>query len=101
MEVAAYRIAAEALTNATRHAAATEVRVEVRREGPALQVSVADDGTGVLTPRSGGIGLATMRERAEEIGGRLSVDAVPGQGTVVTARLPLPTPTHSVPEVAS
>ncbi len=101
VEVAAYRIAAEALANATRHAGATEVRVEVRREGSAMQVIVADDGTGVMTPRPGGIGLATMRERAEEIGGRLTVDAVPGRGAVVTARLPLPASTHSVPEVAT
>jgi signal transduction histidine kinase len=105
VEVAAYRIAAEALSNATRHAGASGVRVTVRSDSNTLEVSVADDGCGVVAPRPGGIGLATMRERAAEIGGRLSVDAAPGRGTTVTARLPLsaaPAPTrHAVPEVAS
>ncbi len=98
VEVAAYRIAAEALTNAARHAGATTLGVDVHRAGNALCVSIIDDGTGVVAPRTAGIGLTTMRERAEEIGGRLTVEALPGRGTTVTASLPLPAP---APEVAS
>ena len=93
VEVAAYRIVAEALTNVTRHSGARHARVVVRREVEGLTVQVCDDGTGVLAPREGGVGLGSMRERAEEIGGRIDIIATPGSGTTVTAVLPLPSAT--------
>jgi signal transduction histidine kinase len=93
VEVAAYRIVAEALTNVTRHSGARHAQVVIRRDTDGLHLRVSDDGTGVLAPREGGMGLASMRERAEEIGGRLDIDATPGRGTTVSALLPLPTTT--------
>jgi two-component system, NarL family, sensor kinase len=91
VEVAAYRIAAEALTNVARHADAANARVRICLNG-LLEVEVSDDGRGL---RSGsdpapGIGLVSMRERAEELGGELLVgQGGGGRGTVVRARLPL------------
>ena len=95
VEVAAYRIVQEALTNAVRHSGATAVcvRVEVPGKRGELRVEVADDGRGASgTPSGGrrGHGLTTMRERAEEIGGAVTVGEGPDRGTVVTAVLPLP-----------
>ncbi len=89
VEVAAYRIGSEALTNVARHAGATRARVSVAVDGEALVVEVADDGRGGAADRSGGTGLTSMRERAAEIGGTLDVDS-DGRGTRVVARLPLP-----------
>ncbi|WP_109509430.1 sensor histidine kinase [Nocardioides speluncae] len=88
VEVAAYRIATEAVTNVARHAEATTCRVTISLDGRDLAVSVVDDGSGVPTGTSGG-GLATMRERAEELGGSLSVTANRPRGTAVSARLPI------------
>jgi signal transduction histidine kinase len=86
--VAAQRIAGEALTNAVRHAAATTVRVSLECRPGRLLVEVADDGTGDLRPRPGGVGLHSMRQRAEGIGGTLSIVGRPGAGTRVSADLP-------------
>ena len=92
VEVAAYRIGQEALTNAVRHAGASWCRVSVRRlpvqEGALLVLEVTDDGSGLVTRRPGGTGLDSMRERAEGLGGELVVDARPGRGTTVQCRLP-------------
>lgn len=88
-EVAAFRIAQEALTNAIRHADARRVSLSVIGEGRHLVVEVHDDGHGRLEPRDGGVGLSAMRERAEELGGSVDIDARPGAGTTVTARIPL------------
>jgi signal transduction histidine kinase len=88
-EVATYRIVAEALTNASRHADASEVVLTLRREGTQVLVSVEDDGRGVATDSVPGVGLASMASRAEEVGGSLGVVAGPrGRGTVVHAVLP-------------
>jgi two-component system, NarL family, sensor kinase len=85
-EVAAYRIATEAMTNATRHANASRVVVSIR-DCDGLHIVVEDDGTG-KTPTSTGTGLASMRERAEELGGTCTVQFHGGVGTRVEARLP-------------
>jgi signal transduction histidine kinase len=82
------RIAGEALTNAVRHADATRITVSVADEPEGLVLQVADDGSGTVAPRPGGVGLSSMRERAEAVGGTLRVDAVPGRGTLVRAVLP-------------
>jgi signal transduction histidine kinase len=88
VEVAAYRIAAEAITNAVRHADATECRVRLTADDT-VAVVVEDDGRGLLAARPEGIGLASMSERAAELGGDVRVEARPGGGTRVVARLPL------------
>lgn len=88
-EVATYRIVAEALTNAHRHARASVVQVEVRRVGDEVEVSVTDDGTGIGSRGATGIGLASMSGRAADVGGRLEVGPAPsGAGTRVSALLP-------------
>ena len=88
-EVATYRIVAEALTNAGRHADASEIVLTLRREGDRVQVSVQDDGRGVAADSVPGVGLASMASRAEEVGGSLGVVPGPrGRGTVVQAVLP-------------
>ncbi len=88
-EVATYRIVAEALTNAHRHARASLVTVEVRRVGDKVEASVTDDGTGIAARDGTGIGLASMSGRAADVGGRLEVGPAPGgAGTRVCALLP-------------
>jgi signal transduction histidine kinase len=89
VEVAAYRIASEALTNVAKHASATRVRVSLGRDdGGALVVAVADDGAGIPPDAPAGVGLVSLRERAAELGGRCSVECPPSGGTVVRAVLP-------------
>ncbi|CAA9317528.1 MAG: ATP-binding region, ATPase-like [uncultured Frankineae bacterium] len=90
VEVAAYRIVQEALTNVARHAAASRACVRLRSDGTALELTVADDGRGLPLPRTPGVGTASMRERAEELGGRCEVQTAASGGTVVRAVLPLP-----------
>jgi signal transduction histidine kinase len=89
VEVAAYRIASEALTNVARHARATTCEVTlVRDQDSALVVTVADDGKGIPAGAAAGVGLVSLRERAAELGGRCSVECPPDGGTVVRAVLP-------------
>lgn len=89
VEVAAYRIIQEALTNVARHARARTCTVSLAL-GKELQVEVVDDGRGLPPEMRAGVGLTSMRERAEEIGGSCIVEAVgEASGTRVTARLPI------------
>ena len=89
VEVAAYRIAVEAVTNAVRHADARTCAVRLTA-AERLTVEVTDDGHGLHDPgRPGGTGLESMRERAEEVGGELWLAAAQPRGTVVRAELPL------------
>jgi signal transduction histidine kinase len=87
--VIAHRIAGEALTNAARHARARTIRVALSAHKDHLVVEVADDGSGAVRNRPGGVGLESMHRRAESVGGALTVSAVPGSGTRVSAVLPL------------
>ncbi|MFD1505725.1 hypothetical protein FE374_01005 [Georgenia yuyongxinii] len=90
VEVAAYRIVTEALTNVVRHASARRCTVRLAVERGVLTVEVADDGTGLPVEVRAGVGLASMAERAAELAGRFEVSAGPaGAGTVVRAELPL------------
>ncbi len=93
VEVAAYRIVQEALTNVRRHAGAEKVLVALERvsseAGERLNVRVSDDGVGVAAGRRSGVGLASMRERAAELGGTCMITSPPEGGTVVEAVLPL------------
>ncbi|MFE6282033.1 sensor histidine kinase [Streptomyces sp. NPDC057877] len=87
VDLAAYRIVQEALTNVTRHAHATAVVIRVRPDHDDVLVEVDDDGTG--TPGPGGYGIRGMDERARALGGSLTTGSAPGGGFRVRARLPL------------
>jgi signal transduction histidine kinase len=94
-ELQLVRIVQEALTNVRKHARATHARVELHRNGYDLVTTIVDDGLGFsAAARSRSqfpqFGLSTMRERAESIGGSLTIDSAPGEGTRVTFTLPLP-----------
>jgi signal transduction histidine kinase len=88
VEVAAYRIGTEAMTNAVRHAGAARCSLRLVG-GDDLTVVIEDDGSGLPAERHPGVGLASMRERAAELGGECRVESRPGGGTRVVARLPL------------
>ncbi|WP_326550363.1 GAF domain-containing sensor histidine kinase [Micromonospora sp. NBC_01813] len=90
VEVAAYRIVAEALSNVARHARADRCDVRVRRDGSSLLVEVVDDGVGAAGPRPGGVGLDSIRQRATELGGSAEIGDGSTGGTVVRVRLPWP-----------
>jgi signal transduction histidine kinase len=90
VEVAAYRIAQEAMTNVARHARASRCVVRLAVAPGELSLEVTDDGVGLPETRpTPGVGLHSMRERAVELGGECVVEAAPGGGTRVLARLPL------------
>lgn len=94
VEVAAYRICQEALMNVLRHSGAKRCLVRVGVEGDVLALDVEDDGAGPLAvpadrATTGGVGLASMRERAAELGGVCTVAPLPGGGTGVSVRLPV------------
>jgi two-component system sensor histidine kinase UhpB len=87
IELAVYRIAQEALTNAVRHSHASEVTVSLRCSGADLLLSVKDNGEGLPEQVIAGGGLTGMRERAMLIGAELRVESVPRAGVQVTLRL--------------
>ncbi len=98
VEVAAYRIVVEAVTNTVRHAHARRCRVSIACIPAGLAVEVTDDGTGLVASGHHGHGLAIMRERAEELGGTVTVrDGSPG--VTVQARLPAVTTPPQLPSV--
>jgi signal transduction histidine kinase len=90
VDLSAYRIVQEALTNALRHAGGASARVVVRYEPDAVELEIGDHGPGPLeaSPASGGQGLIGMRERVQLFGGELVAGPRPGGGFVVLARLP-------------
>jgi PAS domain S-box-containing protein len=88
---ALYRVAQEALNNVVKHARASRVIVRLAAEGPGIALSLEDDGIG-FQPQAeypGHIGLHTMRERIEAVGGTLTIESAPGQGTRLYVALPL------------
>ena len=90
VEVAAYRIAMEAVSNAGRHAQARHCRVRLAiSPDNELEVDVSDDGVGLAPNQLGGVGVASMRERALELGGGFGFENRAEGGTRVLARLPL------------
>jgi signal transduction histidine kinase len=89
VEVAALRIAQEAMTNVARHAGATRCEVALAL-GDGLRIEVRDDGAGVNGAKPG-VGTVSMQERAGELGGTLAIEPADGGGTVVRAVLPLAT----------
>jgi len=88
VELAAYRIVQEALTNARRHAPGAAVDVELRYQDSALHLRIRDNGPGVPDSGHSGHGLSGMRERALAVGGSLRTGAAPGGGFLVAADLP-------------
>jgi signal transduction histidine kinase len=87
-EIVLLRGAQEALANVRRHASATAVVLRVSRVGDVVSVHVEDDGVGFDPATGGGVGLAGLRDRAEQVGGALDVASAPGEGTRVTVRVP-------------
>lgn len=90
VEVAVYRVAQEALTNAVRHSRATQSQLALNIDSHGIRLEIADNGTGEVRPRAGGIGLTTMHERAAEVGGQLSIETGAARGTTVALWLPQP-----------
>jgi signal transduction histidine kinase len=89
VEVAAYRIVSEALTNVARHADARSCSVALMTRPTDLEVVVRDDGRGIAEDVVAGVGLRSLRERVEELGGGYEVVCPPGGGTTVRAWLPV------------
>jgi signal transduction histidine kinase len=84
------RIAQEPLTNAARHAGAGHCRVRVAASGTQVTLVVDDDGRGVPPGAGRGVGIDSMRQRAQELGGSCTVGGAPdGTGTRVEARIPI------------
>jgi signal transduction histidine kinase len=99
VEVTLLRAAQEAVANARRHAGATRISVTLTYFDDEISLDVADDGRGFDTaaaPRSGGLGLLGMRERAEAVGGSVSIESTLGEGTAVAIILPAIEPAPSV-----
>jgi signal transduction histidine kinase len=87
VEVAAYYAVAEALTNAAKHAQASEVKVVARATGDSLDVFISDDGVGGADS-SKGSGLIGLKDRVEVLGGRMHVASPPGGGTSIDISIP-------------
>lgn len=93
VETAAYRITTEAVHNVVKHAKAHSCAVRIEHDGRQLELTVQDDGQGLPPTPTLGLGMASMRERAEELGGTLVVAAGPrGAGLTVRAVLPYADP---------
>ncbi len=88
VQVAIYRVCQEALNNIVKHAAASNVEIDLKHEGAAIELSIRDDGKGFDPEQtaSGHYGLSMMHERAEGVGAQLSVASQPGHGTELIIR---------------
>jgi signal transduction histidine kinase len=86
LESALYFVAAEALANASKHAAASQIAVRIRRNGRNIEAEIEDDGQGGADDAGGG--LVGLRRRVEALDGRLVVLSPPGGPTIVRAELP-------------
>jgi signal transduction histidine kinase len=88
VEVAAYYVVSEALTNTTKHARASHAQVAVEQRDALLHLSIRDDGAGGADPL-GGSGLIGLRDRVQALGGSIEVNSPPGDGTAIVVELPL------------
>jgi signal transduction histidine kinase len=88
VEVAAYYVISEALTNTAKYGRASHARVTVQQRDSVLWLSVGDDGVGGAEPARGS-GLIGLRDRVEALGGSIQVTSRPGEGTVIAVELPL------------
>ncbi|MGH7506505.1 MAG: GAF domain-containing protein [Longimicrobiales bacterium] len=91
LEEELYRIAQEALNNVLKHACARRVMIRLVSRGGVVRLNVQDDGIGFdpASVRSGGLGLTSMRERAEQLSGTIAIDTVPGAGTLLEVSVPI------------
>jgi signal transduction histidine kinase len=90
VEVTAYYVVAEALTNVAKHANASAVEVDVDRDDGLVRLDIRDDGVGGADPARGS-GLVGLKDRVEATGGSLRVESRPGEGTSVLVELPVGT----------
>jgi signal transduction histidine kinase len=88
VEVAAYYVVSEALTNVTKHARASSAHVTVEQRDALLHLAIRDDGIGGADP-AGGSGLIGLRDRVQALGGAIEVNSRPGEGTAILVELPL------------
>jgi signal transduction histidine kinase len=88
VDVVAYRITLEALMNVVRHAAARHCLIELSADAKQLAIRITDDGQGLRPDLHAGLGLASMRDRAGELGGTCTIEDAEPHGTRVIARLP-------------
>jgi len=88
IEVAAYYLVSEALTNTTKHASASHSHVTVELHEAVLHLSIRDDGIGGADP-AGGSGLIGLRDRVQALGGSIEVSSAPGEGTAIVVELPI------------
>jgi signal transduction histidine kinase len=88
VEVAAYRIVTEAITNTVRHTQARICTIHLEI-GEMMNLKIDDNGNGLAENYQSGVGLSSMRERAVELGGSFEIQSKPGQGTLLTVRLPI------------
>jgi two-component system, NarL family, sensor histidine kinase UhpB len=101
-QLVVYRVAQEALSNAARHSGAGRISVALRRAGKGVELDVSDDGRGFAFEESeSGLGIAGMRERALLIGGELTIESRPEQGTTVRLRVDPSTPDSEARERGS
>jgi two-component system sensor histidine kinase UhpB len=99
IEVACFRVVQEAVTNVVRHAKAHHISVSLRQREGALTLTVRDDGQGFDLPRAlsraakgKSMGLLSMRERVQLLGGAMAIESRPGEGTSVSALIPMNQP---------
>ena len=91
IEIAAYYVVAEALTNAAKHALATAIWIGADRADGRLRLTVRDDGVGGADPARG-TGLTGLTDRVEALGGWFALESPPGRGTTVSVELPIAIP---------
>ena len=96
-ETALFRIGQESFTNILRHAQASQAQVKLNYETHQVHFIVQDNGQGIAQAKNGcgngrslGLGLLSMKERTEQIGGQFQLQSQPGQGTTIAVQLPLP-----------
>jgi len=83
-----YRVAQEAVNNAVKHGRAGQIRIALARVGSEHRLSISDDGRGLPSQATGGLGLASMRFRARQLGGRLEIEPCLPRGTTVSVSYP-------------
>ena len=91
MEVAAYYVVGEALTNVARHAQATAVTVRAKTDAANLRLTIRDNGVGGADPANGS-GLIGLIDRVEALGGQLEISSVAGSGTLLVVTIPFESP---------
>lgn len=89
IEVTLFRVAQEALTNVAKHAGASRVGLTLSYAGDVVLLDIRDDGAGIGAESGRGFGLSSMRQRVRGVGGTLEIESTPGEGTAVSASVPV------------